>query len=85
MARQGKQAYIKIEVADNGSGISAEDLPFIFHHFYRSDQSRDRKSGGSGIGLAIVKQLVELQGGTIEVTSQLGKGSTFAVFLPIGA
>ena len=85
VARQGKQAYIKIEVADNGSGISAEDLPFIFHHFYRSDQSRDRKSGGSGIGLAIVKQLVELQGGTIEVTSQLGKGSTFAVFLPIGA
>jgi two-component system sensor histidine kinase BaeS len=78
------QAYVKIEVRDNGSGISPDDLPFIFNHFYRADQSRDRKSGGSGIGLAIVKQLVEVHGGSIEAASHVGKGSSFTVILPTG-
>ena len=79
---EGKQ-YLKISFTDDGLGISAEDLPYIFEHFYRGDKSRDRKSGGSGIGLAIVKQLVEIHGGRVFVTSKLGEGSTFTVLLPV--
>jgi two-component system sensor histidine kinase BaeS len=75
--------WLQISVIDNGCGIPPEDLPFIFEHFYRADQARDKKSGGSGIGLAIVKQLVELHGGFVEVHSKVGEGSQFEVFLPI--
>ena len=81
-SEEGKQ-YLKISFTDDGLGISAEDLPYIFEHFYRGDKSRDRKSGGSGIGLAIVKQLVEIHGGRVFVTSKLGEGSTFTVLLPV--
>lgn len=72
-----------IAVIDTGLGIAAEDLPHIFERFWRSDRSRDRTSGGTGIGLAISRRLVELQGGTIEVESQLGKGSIFRFSLPL--
>jgi signal transduction histidine kinase len=58
-------------------------LPHIFGHFYRADKSRARKSGGSGIGLAIVKQLVEAHGGRVEVESAPGQGSCFYVYLPL--
>lgn len=75
--------WLCIDVQDTGCGIAAEDLPFIFEHFYRADQARDKKSGGSGIGLAIVKQLVEIHGGFVEVHSEVGKGSRFSVLLPI--
>ncbi len=78
----GKQ-NLQISFADAGLGISPEDEPYIFEHFYRGDKSRDRKSGGSGIGLAIVKQLVEIHGGQVMVTSKLGEGSTFIVLLPV--
>ena len=81
-SEEGKQ-YLKISFTDDGLGISAEDLPYIFEHFYRGDKSRDRKSGGSGIGLAIVKQLVEIHGGRVFVTSKLGEGSTFTVLMPV--
>ena len=81
-SEEGKQ-YLKISFTDDGLGISPEDLPYIFEHFYRGDKSRDRKSGGSGIGLAIVKQLVEIHGGRVVVTSKLGEGSTFIVLLPV--
>jgi two-component system sensor histidine kinase BaeS len=74
---------VKIEIRDSGSGISGEDLPHIFNHFYRADQSRNRKSGGSGIGLAIVKQLVEIHGGTVVVESWPDAGSRFYVYLPV--
>ncbi len=76
---------LKLAVADDGPGIPQEELPFIFERFWRGDRSRSRHSGGSGIGLAIVKQLVELHGGAVEVTSQVGKGSTFVVSLPLSA
>lgn len=69
-------------VSDTGSGISAEDIPFIFERFYRADQSRTRMTGGSGIGLAITKSLVNAHGGSIEVQSQLGKGSVFKIKFP---
>ena len=78
-----EDSKLKITVADDGPGIPEEDLPFIFERFWRGDKSRSRHSGGSGIGLAIVKQLVELHGGTVEVASQVGKGSTFTVSLPL--
>jgi signal transduction histidine kinase len=72
-----------VEITDTGIGISAEDLPFVFERFWRADRSRSRYSGGTGIGLAISRRLVELQGGQIEAESQLGKGSTFRFSLPI--
>lgn len=75
--------WLQLSILDNGCGIAPEDLPFIFEHFYRADMARDKKSGGSGIGLAIVKQLVELHGGFVEVHSKVGEGSQFEVFLPI--
>ena len=74
-----------IAVKDTGKGIEAEDLPHVFERFWRSDRSRDRHSGGTGIGLAISRRLVELQKGTIEVESEIGKGSIFRFSLPIQA
>jgi two-component system sensor histidine kinase BaeS len=77
------QPWIKISVADQGPGIAQEDIPYIFDHFYRGDKSRDRKSGGSGLGLAVVKQLVEIHGGQVTVESKLAEGSIFVVLLPV--
>lgn len=73
---------VVVEVADTGSGISADDLAHIFDRFYRTDQSRSRDTGGSGLGLAIVRSLVTLQGGTVDVTSEVGAGTRFRVTLP---
>ena len=64
-------------------GIAAEDLPYVFERFWRADPSRASYSGGTGIGLAIARRLVELQGGQIEVESELGKGSIFRFYLPV--
>lgn len=75
--------WLVVHVMDNGPGIAAEDIPHIFEHFYRSEKSRDRKKGGSGIGLAIVKQLVEIHDGHVKVESLQGEGSEFIVYLPI--
>jgi signal transduction histidine kinase len=69
-------------ITDNGIGISEEELPYVFERFYRADKSRDRKTGGSGIGLAIVKAIVDAHGGRINVRSNLKCGSTFEVILP---
>jgi signal transduction histidine kinase len=66
-----------VSIQDTGIGISPEDLPHVFERFWRADKSRSRYSGGTGIGLAIARQLVELQGGEIHVTSELGQGSDF--------
>ena len=78
-----KDHYITIEVKDNGIGIPEESLPYIFERFYRVDSSRNRDSGGSGIGLTIVKQFVEAHEGRVEVESQLNVGTTFTIILPI--
>nr|WP_092070422.1 HAMP domain-containing sensor histidine kinase [Dendrosporobacter quercicolus]NSL48241.1 HAMP domain-containing histidine kinase [Dendrosporobacter quercicolus DSM 1736]SDM10273.1 Signal transduction histidine kinase [Dendrosporobacter quercicolus] len=83
LTTEAGQQWLKVTVADNGTGISAEDLPFIFNHFYRADKARDRRSGGSGIGLAIVKQLADVHGGKVTVESTRGLGSSFAVYLPV--
>jgi two-component system sensor histidine kinase BaeS len=75
---------ITVSVRDTGSGISPEDLPHVFEHFFKADRSRDRSHSGSGIGLAIVKQLVEAHGGTVRAASQPGVGSRFTFTLPVG-
>lgn len=77
--------WVVISVCDNGQGVAPEDLPHIFDHFYRADKSRNRKSGGTGIGLAIVKQLIETHGGRVRVDSKPGEGSCFHVWLPTAA
>ncbi|HEY1015082.1 MAG TPA: ATP-binding protein [Herpetosiphonaceae bacterium] len=76
---------IEVEVRDSGPGIAPEDLPLIFERFYRADHSRARATGGAGIGLAIVRQLVQAHGGAIEVASELGHGAAFRVVLPQAA
>ncbi|MGE5604776.1 MAG: sensor histidine kinase [Bacteroidota bacterium] len=72
-----------IEVSDQGVGIAAKDLPYIFERFYRTDRSRNRDSGGFGLGLTIVKELTEALGGMISVESKLGEGSIFSVKFPV--
>ena len=72
-----------ISVSDTGSGIAKSELPYVFHRFWRSQLSRSQTYGGTGIGLAICKRLVELHEGEISVESQLEVGSTFKFFLPI--
>lgn len=71
-----------IAVTDTGAGIAEEDLPYIFERFFRADQSRNKKTGGSGIGLAIVKSIVEAHGGRVEVQSHKDVGSVFKLYLP---
>lgn len=75
--------FVWLAIVDTGIGIATEDLPYVFERFWRADRSRNRYSGGTGIGLAIARRLVELQGGKIEAESELGKGSTFRFSLPI--
>ncbi len=74
-----------IKIKDSGIGIAAERLPVIFDRFYQADQGNNRNFEGTGIGLALVKELVEVLRGRIEVKSELGKGSTFVVTLPCDA
>jgi signal transduction histidine kinase len=73
---------VVLHVQDTGIGIPEEELPYIFERFYRADKSRNRNTGGSGIGLAIVKSIVSAHGGTIDAESNLGEGSNFIVTLP---
>lgn len=73
---------VRLTVADTGTGIPAEHLPFLFDRFYKVDPARTPSQGGTGLGLAVVKQLVELQGGSVEAASELGRGAVFTVTLP---
>ena len=71
-----------ISVKDQGSGIAQKHLPRLFERFYRVDKARSRKLGGTGLGLAIVKHIAQAHGGHVAVESDLGKGSTFSIYLP---
>jgi len=80
-SRDGDQ--VCLQVCDTGIGIDEEDQPHIFERFYRGRQVRQSKITGTGLGLAIVKEIVEIHSGKIEIISNLGKGSTFNIWIPI--
>ncbi len=79
----GHNGSVDVVVADTGPGISAEHLPRVFERFYRVDESRSRVDGGTGIGLAIARSVVEAHGGRIWADSEPGRGSTFTFELPV--
>ncbi len=78
-------SQVAVSIKDNGVGISKEHLPFVFERFYRADRSRARLTGGAGLGLAIVTQLVEAQGGQVEINSQIDVGTTVTFTSPIAS
>lgn len=78
--RSGPDVYIRVR--DNGVGMPAADLPHIFERFYRVDKARSRETGGTGLGLHIVRRVALMHGGRVEVESEEGKGSTFTLYLP---
>ena len=77
-----EREVVEVTVADTGPGIAPEELSRIFDRFYRADPSRDRSTGGVGLGLTIARRLVEAHDGAIEAESTLGEGSRFMVRLP---
>ena len=83
VAAQREDDGVEIAVADTGAGIPAEDLPRIFDRLYRADPSRDRATGGSGLGLTIARRLVEAHGGSMRAESEAGVGSRFSFTLPV--
>jgi two-component system phosphate regulon sensor histidine kinase PhoR len=76
------ETTVSIDVADTGPGIAPEHLGRIFERFYRVDRARSRESGGTGLGLALVRHVVERSGGAVSVASEVGRGTTFTVVLP---
>ena len=74
---------VRVDVADTGVGIPPEDLTHIFDRFYRVDKARSRAMGGTGLGLSIARWITEAHDGQLQVTSEVGKGSTFSVTLPL--
>jgi two-component system phosphate regulon sensor histidine kinase PhoR len=77
--------HLALTVSDTGAGIAPEDLERVFERFYRTDVSRSRATGGSGLGLSIVRDLVEAMGGAVSATSTPGEGSRFRVTLRVAA
>jgi len=78
------ETHVRIEVCDTGAGISPEELPHVWERFYRGDEARELDAQGAGLGLALVKDLVEAMGGAVDARSTPGEGSCFSVTLPRG-
>ena len=78
----GDDRAVRVEVADTGCGIPAEHLPHVFDRFYRADHTRSSKNGSVGLGLAILRGIVELHGGTVELASQVGRGTRVGMTFP---
>ena len=76
---------VLVQVSDTGEGIPSNDLPHVFERFYRGEKSRNRATGGAGLGLAIARGIIEAHGGTMSVESTLGKGACFTFTLPKNA
>ena len=74
--------HVELTVEDNGYGIPEDDIKHVFERFYRVDQSRSRQSGGSGIGLAIVKAIIEAHKGKVDIESKLGVGTRIIIRIP---
>ncbi|MDI1446394.1 ATP-binding protein [Polyangium sp. 6x1] len=85
VALRAAGSHVELTVEDTGTGVAEEELPRLFDRFHRIQGARARTHEGSGIGLALVQELVRLHGGRIEVTSELGKGTKFRVGVPFGA
>jgi len=81
----GTKNGVRVAVADDGTGIDAADLKKVFTPFFRSDKSRSRSTGGVGLGLALARRVVEAHGGTIEIASTPGAGTTVTLVLPAQA
>jgi two-component system phosphate regulon sensor histidine kinase PhoR len=79
----GDEGVVRISVADHGIGIPAEEHERIFERFYQVDGSLTRRYGGTGLGLALAKEVVEAHSGRIGVESEVGVGSTFTMYLPL--
>ncbi len=77
-----ERAEVRVDVQDTGIGIAPEHIDRVFDRFFRADAARDRESGGTGLGLAIAKAIVDGHGGSLSVTSQLGRGTCFTIRLP---
>jgi signal transduction histidine kinase len=75
------QDMVQLEITDNGVGIAKKDMPYVFERFFRGDASRSTSSGGSGIGLSIVKRIVEVHGGKVFITSDIRKGTTVYIMI----
>jgi signal transduction histidine kinase len=81
--KANQQAYVLVQVSDSGGGIPPSDLPRVFSRLYRADNPLIQGVGDTGVGLSMVKALVEAHGGRVWVDSVMGIGSTFSVLLPI--
>ncbi|MFD7550494.1 sensor histidine kinase [Streptomyces sp. NPDC059816] len=81
-ARSEPEGDLVLEVSDTGEGLTAEQLPYVFDRFWRAEKSRNRRTGGSGLGLSIVRRLTEAHGGTVSVSSTVDVGSVFTLRIP---